>query len=50
MSINRGIDKLWYVHIVEYNVAIKKNADLYVMIYIDYTVYDPTCIINVCSS
>lgn len=32
MTIIRRLDKLQYMHTVEYDVAIKYNADLYVMI------------------
>lgn len=39
MTINRGLDKIWYMPIVEYNVAVKNNTDLYVIIHKDYIMF-----------
>lgn len=45
MTINRGLDKVWYMHIVEYNVAVKNNTDLYVIIQKDDTMFCENSII-----
>lgn len=38
MTVNRGLDKLWCTHIVEYDVAVENNADVYVVIQRDYLI------------
>lgn len=41
MIISRGLNTTWYMHIVEYNVAIKNNIHLYVIIQKDYIAIFP---------
>lgn len=38
MTVNRGLDELWCAHIVEYDVAVESNADVYVLIQRDYLI------------